>query len=85
MVEAGQTSIFGVQAPAGVLLIYTRNGSELDYVNRKEGGLNFKGYEPAPDFETYMAEREKDRKLKRKSFLRFTGTRPWSRIRMGRP
>ena len=65
LVEAGQTSIFGVQAPAGVLLIYTRNGSELDYVNRKDGGLNFKGYEPAPDFETYMAEREKDRKAQK--------------------
>jgi hypothetical protein len=67
LVEAGQTSIFGVQAPAGVLLIYTRNGSELDYVNRKDGGLNFKGFEPAPDFETYIAEREKDRKFRKRA------------------
>jgi len=66
IIDAGQAAIFGVQAPTGVMIVYTRSGNFLDYVNRKEGGLNFKGYEPAPDFETYMAEREKDRKLKRK-------------------
>ena len=63
--DAGQASIYGVQAPTGVMIVYTRSGNFLDYVNRKEGGLNFKGYEPAPEFETYMAEREKDRKLRK--------------------
>jgi hypothetical protein len=65
IIDSGQAAVFGVQAPTGVLLVYTRSGNFLDYVNRKEGGLNFKGYEPAPDFETYMAEREMDRKLRK--------------------
>ena len=47
------------------MIVYTRSGNFLDYVNRKEGGLNFKGYEPAQEFETYVAERRKDRKLRK--------------------
>ena len=65
IMDAGQAAVFGVQASTGVMLVYTRSGNFLDYVNRKEGGLYFKGYEPAPDFETYMAERQKDRKLRK--------------------
>ncbi|MGA9237445.1 TonB-dependent receptor, partial [Robiginitalea sp.] len=65
IIDAGQAAVFGVQAPTGVLIVYTRSGNFLDYVNRKDGGLNFKGYEPAPSFETYMAEREKDRRLRK--------------------
>ncbi len=65
IIDAGQASIYGVQAPTGIMIVYTRSGNFLDYVNRKDGGLNFKGYEPTPDFETYMAEREKDRKLRK--------------------
>jgi hypothetical protein len=65
IIDAGQTSIFGVQAPTGVVLIYTRSGNFLDYVDRKEGGLNFKGYEPVLDFESYLAERSRNRKLRK--------------------
>lgn len=64
IIDAGQASIFGVQAPTGVMIVYTRSGNFLDYVNRKEGGLNFKGYEPVLDFETYLLERKKDRRLR---------------------
>lgn len=65
IMDSGQAAVFGVQAPTGVILVYTRSGNFLDYVNRKEGGLNFKGYEPAQEFETYVAERRKDRKLRK--------------------
>ena len=65
IIDAGQASIYGVQAPTGIMIVYTRSGNFLDYVNRKDGGLNFKGYEPTPDFQTYIAEREKDRKLRK--------------------
>ena len=66
IMDAGKTSIFGVQGNTGVMLVYTRSGNSLDYVNRKEGGLNFKGYEPTLDFDAWLAERQKDRKLRRK-------------------
>jgi hypothetical protein len=66
IIDAGQAGVFGVQAPTGVMIVYTRSGNFLDYVNRKEGGLYFKGYEPAQEFETYMAERRKDRRLRKK-------------------
>jgi hypothetical protein len=66
IMDAGKTSIFGVQGNTGVMLVYTRSGNSLDYVNRKEGGLNFKGYEPTLDFDAWLAKRQKDRKLRRK-------------------
>jgi hypothetical protein len=66
IIDAGQAAIYGAQAQTGVMLVYTRSGNYLDYVNRKEGGLNFKGYEPTLDFDAWLAERQKDRKLRRK-------------------
>ena len=66
MMDAGQTSIFGVQGNTGVMLVYTRSGNYLDYVDRKEGGLLFKGYEPALDYKEWLAERQQDRKLRKK-------------------
>ena len=66
IIDAGQASIFGVQAPTGVMLVYTRSGNFLDYVDRKKGVLFFKGYEPALDFEAWLAERQKERKLRKK-------------------
>ena len=66
IIDAGQASIFGVQAPTGVMLVYTRSGNYLDYVNRKEGGLKFKGYEPSLDHATWLVERNESRKLRRK-------------------
>ena len=66
IIDADDTSAFMLPPGAGVLVVYTRSGNFLDYVNRKDGGLNFKGFEPAPDFETYIAEREKDRKFRNK-------------------
>ncbi len=67
IIDAGQASIFGVQAPTGVMLVYTRSGNFLDYVDRKEGGLLFKGYEPDLDFETWLSEREENRRLRRQT------------------
>jgi hypothetical protein len=62
IIDAGQASIFGVQAPTGVMIVYTRSGNFLDIVNRKEGGLNFKGFEPTLEFDAYMADRKKNRR-----------------------
>jgi hypothetical protein len=66
IMDAGNTSIFGVQGNTGVMLVYTRSGNFLDYEDRKEGGLLFKGYEPTLEFETWLSERQENRKLRRK-------------------
>ncbi len=65
IIDADDTSAFMLAPGTAALVVYTRSGNFLDYVNRKEAGLNFKGYEPTPDFEVYIAEREKDRKLRK--------------------
>ena len=65
IIGAGQTSIFGVQGNTGVLLVYTRSGNYLDYLNRNEGGLNFKGYEPTIDHAAWLEERKENRKLRK--------------------
>lgn len=48
-----EASIYGSRSANGVFLIYTRNGSDVDYVNRKEGFINFQGYFESPSFESY--------------------------------
>ena len=48
-----EASIYGSRAGNGVIMVYTRNGSELEYINRKEGRLYFQGYKETPDFESY--------------------------------
>lgn len=44
-------AIFGTNGDGGVISITTRNGSENEFINRKEGKLDFKGYEPTINFE----------------------------------
>jgi len=48
-----EASIYGSRSAEGVFLIYTRNGSDVDYVNRKEGYINFQGYFDSPSFDSY--------------------------------
>jgi hypothetical protein len=66
-IDTADAAVFtGIFSPnTGFLVIYTRNGSFLDYVNRKEGGLFFKGFEPKVDFNTWMEERQSNRKLRK--------------------
>jgi len=66
-IDAADISVFtAITSPnTGFLVIYTRSGNFLDYVNRKEGGLVFKGFEPVVDFDAWMAERQSNRKLRK--------------------
>ena len=66
-IEVAQTAMFGVitSPGTGVMVVYTRNGSFLDYTDRKNGGLLFKGYEPGLDFETYLTENTSGRKSRK--------------------
>ncbi len=56
---------YGIQASNGVFLVYTRSGSEFQYVSGKDASLNFKGYQPKLDFDTYLKERRDDRQLRK--------------------
>jgi hypothetical protein len=49
-----EASIYGSRAAGGAIAIYTRSGAGLDYVNRKEGQLNFQGYYASPTFDSYL-------------------------------
>jgi hypothetical protein len=65
-IDIAQTSMFGLLgASTGVMVVYTRSGSELDYTDRKEGGLYFKGYEPAVSFDDYLSDRRSRRKYRK--------------------
>lgn len=50
------TSMWGTRGRWGVFLVYTRNGSEIDYWNRKQAQLTFQGYHNSIDFDTYRNE-----------------------------
>lgn len=47
-------AIFGTRGAGGVVMIYTRNGSEYNSVSRKEGTLSYRGYEPEITFVEYL-------------------------------
>ena len=65
VIDAHNVSAWLLPPQTAVLIVYTRSGNHLDYLNRKLGGFIFQGYEPSLDFESYMAERQKDRKLRK--------------------
>lgn len=49
-----QAAIYGSRSSGGAIVIYTRSGAGIDYVNRKEGQLNFQGYFESPTFDSYV-------------------------------
>ncbi|MCP4978706.1 MAG: TonB-dependent receptor plug domain-containing protein [Maribacter sp.] len=55
-----QASIYGSRAAGGAIIVYTRSGAGLDYLNRKEGHLNFQGYFESPTFESYVKKMSKN-------------------------
>ena len=59
VLRPAEGAIYGSRAGKGVILLYTRNGSEYDYTNRKEGGLLFQGYHQSEGFESYAEQLSK--------------------------
>ena len=51
-----EAAVFGSRANGGVFLLYTRTGSNIDRVMRKDAQLSFQGYESELDFEEYLSE-----------------------------
>ncbi len=56
-------AIFGSRGAGGVIVIYTRNGSEYETIARKEGAITVRGYESEVSFQDYIGSLSKrDRK-----------------------
>ena len=53
LLNSSDWSMYGSRGSNGVMMIYTRNGSDFDYVNRKEGYINFQGYNESLSFDRY--------------------------------
>lgn len=66
LIIGADAAIFGTDGAEGVIAITTRNGSEYDFINRKEAKLDFKGYQPNIDFNNYYHEISKSDKQKLK-------------------
>jgi hypothetical protein len=56
LLRAGDTSLWGSRASQGVILIYTRNGSDVQYLNRKKAQLTFEGYHDSLSFDSYKKQ-----------------------------
>ena len=54
-----QAAIFGTRSNGGVLLVYTRTGSNVDRTMRKDAQLVFQGYEANLDFEEYVQDKSR--------------------------
>ena len=65
LLSAADASIYGSRGTGAIFAIYTRNGSALDFVRRKDAMVTFKGYAPALSFEEYLEQQSKNRKLRK--------------------
>ncbi len=50
LIIGADASIFGSRGAGGVFALYTRSGSGLDYIPRKDASLAFRGFEPRVAF-----------------------------------
>nr|WP_297787510.1 TonB-dependent receptor plug domain-containing protein [uncultured Allomuricauda sp.] len=66
LLKGPEASMYGSRASAGVFVIYTRMGNELEYVSRSESALRFEGYTPSIDFQDYHKQLSKRKKEKSK-------------------
>ena len=66
LIRSPEASLWGARASQGVILIYTRNGSDETYLNRKKGQLTFEGYHYSLSFDEYQTQVD-DRKKKFKN------------------
>ena len=65
LLSAADASIYGSRGTGAIFAIYTRNGSGAEYVRRKDAMVTFKGYAQPLSFEEYLAQRNRNRKLRK--------------------
>ncbi len=56
ILNSSDASMWGSRGNQGVIAIYTRNGSDEEYLNRKKGQLTFEGYSNSLSFEAYQSQ-----------------------------
>ena len=59
LLPRAEAGIYGSRAGRGVFMIYTRNGSEFGFTNRKDGRLLFQGYHESDGFASYAEQLNK--------------------------
>jgi len=64
-----QAAIFGSRAAGGAILIYTRNGDDEEYLNRKKAQLTFEGYHNSLPFYVYQAQKNGEKRKKARETL----------------
>ena len=58
-----EASMYGSRASGGVILIYTRSGSDNEYLDRKDAQVTFEGFHESVNFETYRESSTRKRKI----------------------
>ena len=64
LLVGNDAALFGSRGSGGVIVITTRTGNDVEFIDRKQARLLVRGYEPRVDFDSYMEElsrREKER------------------------
>ncbi|MEO1545882.1 MAG: hypothetical protein AAFU74_03975 [Bacteroidota bacterium] len=56
LIRSPEASLWGSRASNGVILVYTRNGSDTTFLNPKEAQLMFQGYHDSLSFATYQEQ-----------------------------
>ncbi|WP_165200512.1 TonB-dependent receptor [Muriicola soli] len=56
-----EASVYGSRAAGGVILIYTRTGSDIDYLERKDAEVQFRGFQESLDFKEYVENKKSKR------------------------
>lgn len=54
LLVGNDAAIYGSRGSGGVIVITTRTGGDVEYINRKDARLLVKGYEPKIDFKDYL-------------------------------
>jgi len=54
--RSAETSLWGSRASQGVILIYTRNGNDEEFLNRKKAQFTFEGYHNSVSFDEYQEQ-----------------------------
>jgi len=57
-----EASMYGSRASGGVILIYTRSGSDNEYLDRKDAQVTFEGFHESVNFEAYRESSTRKRK-----------------------
>ncbi|MBT8238655.1 MAG: Plug domain-containing protein [Croceitalea sp.] len=69
LLYGANAAIYGVRAAGGAILIYTRNGSDENFFNRKKAELTFSGYHESLSFDNDKKDDDNNKKAYQEAIL----------------